>query len=223
MFTHNFRDAVLDTLESGGASLTAAANYVGLIKGITDFRAGTVTEAAYTGYTGAIRPLLTLGAVANTTPTGGRQRANDVAMTFPQNTGASEDQIAYGIYTSATVGAGSLRMIGFLDSDPPIFGVANELTNEDIFAPAHGLQTDQRVFVLAAPGAVIPTGLAENTAYFVLAAGLTTDVFRLSTTSGGAAVNITAFGAALFMPYKAVTVANLATPEFAIGALVIQM
>jgi hypothetical protein len=52
---------------------------------------------------------------------------------------------------------------------------------------------------------------------------LTPDVFTLSTTSGGAAVNITVGGASLFMPYKVVTVATNATPEFAIGALVVQI
>lgn len=207
MFTTSFRDTVLGTL--GG--------FVGLIKAITDYRAGTVTEAAYTGY--GTRPAITYGAAANTSPFGGRQTANSALVTFPQNTGANEDQIAYGIYSAAT--AGTLQAIGFLDTDPPIFGTG--LASDLIEAFGHGLQTNQRVFVLAAPGAPIPTGLAENTAYFVLAAGLTADVFSLSTTSGGAAVNITAGGCSLFMPYKAVTVATNATPEFAIGALVVQL
>jgi hypothetical protein len=109
-----------------------------------------------------------------------------------------------------------------LDADSPIIGTA-ETTAEDITAPAHGLSTDQRVFVLAAPGAVIPTGLSENTAYFVLAAGLTTDTFRLSTTSGGSAVNITARGAAMFIPYTPATVATGATPSFATGQVVVQL
>lgn len=207
MFTTSFRDTVLGTL--GG--------FVGLIKTITDFRAGTVTEAAYTGY--GTRPAISYGAAGNTTPTGGRQKANSAAVTFPQNTGANEDQIAWGIWSAAT--AGTLQMIGFLDSDPPVLGTG--LTSDLIEAFGHGLQTDQRVFVLAAPGAPIPTGLSENTAYYVLAAGLTADVFSLSTTSGGAAVNITAGGAAFFMPYKAQTIATNATPEFAIGALVVQL
>jgi len=207
MFTSSFRDTCLGQL--GG--------FVGLIKAISDWRAGTVTEAAYTGY--GTRPAITYGAAANTSPTGGRQKANSAAVTFPQNTGSNEDQIGWGIYSAAT--AGTLQAIGLLDTDPPIFGTG--LVNDNIEAFAHGLQADQRVFVLAAPGAVIPTGLAENTAYFVLAAGLTADVFTLSTTSGGAAVNITVGGASLFMPYKAVTVATNATPEFAIGALVVQI
>jgi hypothetical protein len=215
MLTHSMRDSILETAD--GTALASWTAYCGLIKGITDFRAGTVTEAAYTGY--GTRPSISFGAAGNTTPAGGRQKANDVAVTFPQNTGASEDQIAFGLYTAAT--AGTLRAIGFLDADPPILGVGN--VDDTIDAYAHGLSTDQRVFVLAAPGALLPAGLSENTAYFVLAAGLTADVFKLSTTSGGAAVNITAGGAALFMPYTALTVANLATPEFAIGALVWQL
>jgi hypothetical protein len=207
MFTSSFRDTCLGQL--GG--------FVGLIKAISNWRAGTVTEAAYTGY--GTRPAITYGAAADTSPTGGRQKANSAAVTFPQNTGANEDQIGWGIYSAST--GGTLQAIGLLDTDPPIFGTG--LVNDNIEAFAHGLQTDQRVFVLAAPGAVIPTGLSENTAYFVLASGLTADVFILSTTSGGAAVNITVGGASLFIPYKAVTVATNATPEFAIGALVVQI
>jgi hypothetical protein len=216
MFTTSYRDSILDAMD--GVTLTAWTPYCGLLTAITDFRAGTVTEATYTGY--GTRPSISFGAAANTSPTGGRQKANDAVVTFPQNTGSNQDVIAYGIYTAST--AGTLRAIGFLDADPPILGVA-EATGETITAPAHGLSTDQRVFVLAAPGAVIPTGLTENTAYFVRASGLTTDVFTLATTSGGAAVNITAAGAAFFMPYTAVTVATNATPEFAVGALVVQI
>lgn len=208
MFTTAGRDALL--------AATYAPTHIGLIKAITSWRAGTVTEAAYTGYA---RSAITFAAAGDTTPTGGRQRANSGAVAFPANTGSNEDQIAWGVYSAVT--AGTLYAIGLLDTDPPIFGVGN--ADDTIDAYAHGLATDQRVFVLAAPGAVIPTGLSENTAYFVLAAGLTADVFSLSTTSGGAAVNITAGGASLFMPYKAVTVAGGATPSFADAALVVQL
>jgi hypothetical protein len=218
MFTNSHRDAILDTMD--GTTLTSWSAYCGLITAITDFRAGTVNEATYTSYA---RPgaAVSFGAVGNTTPTGGRQKANDALVTFPQNTGSNQDVIAWGLWTAAS--AGTLKMIGFLDADPPILGVASDTTTEDIVAPAHGLATDQRVMVLAAPGAPIPTGLSENVAYYVLAAGLTTDQFRLSTTSGGAAANISVKGASLFMPYTAVTIAANATPEFAVGAIVVQI
>lgn len=208
MFTTSFRNTVLGTL--GG--------FIGLIKTITDWRAGTVTEATYTGY--GTRPAVTWGATADTSPTGGRQVANSGTVTFPVNSGSNEDQIAFGVWSAAT--AGTLQAIGLLDTDPPIVGMG-EAAGDTITAIAHGLQTDQRVFVMAAPGAVIPTGLSENTAYFVLASGLTADVFKLSTTSGGSAVNITVAGAALFIPYKAVTVAGGATPSFATSQLVVQL
>lgn len=208
MFTTSFRNTVLGTL--GG--------FVGLIKGITDFRAGTVTEAAYTGY--GTRPAVSWGATADTSPVGGRQVANSGAVTFPANTGANEDSFAFGVYSAAT--AGTLQAIGFLDTTAPILGecdTASLITTGTV----HGLVTDERVYVLAVPGGVLPAGFSENTAYFVLAAGLTTTAFKLSATSGGAAVTITVAGASFFMPYKAVTVAGGATPSFAIGALVVQM
>lgn len=216
MLTTYGRNAFLGVMD--GVTLTAFTPYAGLITAITDLRAGTVTEAAYTGY--GTRPSISFGATADTSPAGGRQIANDAAVTFPTNTGSNEDQIAWGIWDAAT--SGNLYAVGMLDSDPPIFGTGDP-TGELITAYGHGLQTDQRVFVMAAPGAVIPTGLNENTAYYVLAAGLTADAFALSTSSGGAAVNITAGGASMFMPYKAVTVAGGATPEFAISALVFQI
>lgn len=210
MFTSAGRDALL--------AGTYAPTHISLIKTITDWRAGTVTEATYTSYA---RAAITFAAAQNTTPSGGRERSNNAAVTFPANTGSNEDQIAFGVHSAST--AGTLYSIGLLDDDPPIVGLCDDTAGDLILAPAHGLATDQRVFVLAAPGAVIPTGLSENTPYFVLASGLTADAFKLSTTSGGSAVNITAKGASLFIPYKAVTVAGGATPSFATGQLVVQL
>lgn len=208
MFTTAGRDALL--------AGTYAPTHISLIKTVTDHRVGTVTEAAYTGYA---RAAVTFGAAADTSPVGGRQRSNSAAVTFGASTSANEDQIAWGVHSAVT--AGTLYTIGFLDDDPPVLGVGN--VDDTIDAYAHGFATDQRIFVLAAPGALLPAGLAENTAYFIRATGLTADVFTLATTSGGAAVNITAGGAAFFMSYKAVTVANGSTPSFAIGALVVQV
>lgn len=217
MFTTGLRDDVLNVFR--GTTLTAISGFAGLLTVVSNTRTPTVTEASYTGY--GTRPGITFGAPADTSPLTGRQIANSSAVTFPQNTGTAQDVIAYGVYTAAT--AGTLKAIGFLSPDPPIVGVANDTTTEDITAPAHGLVADQRVLVLAIPGTVLPAGITEGTNYFVIATGLTTDTFRISTTSGGAALNITAKGAALFMSYVAVTIAANATPEFAVGALIMQI
>jgi hypothetical protein len=75
------------------------------------------------------------------------------------------------------------------------FGVdAAGVTNNDLSSPAHGLVAGDAVLVWPTIGAVLPTGLAEDTTYFVIATGLTTDTFRVSATLGGSAVDITAIG-----------------------------
>lgn len=216
MITTAYRDLILNTMD--GVALAAWSPFASLLTAVTDFRAGTVTEATYTGY--GTRPAISFGAAGNTTPLAGRQKANDTAVTFPTNTGSNQDAIAFGVHTAS--GGGSLYGIGFLDTDPPIVGTcdtADLITTQAV----HGLVADQRVFVIAAPGMTLPTGLSENVSYFVLASGLTTTAFKLSTSSGGSAADITAGGAALFMPYKAMTVAASSTPEFAIGTLVFQI
>lgn len=214
MWTTAYRDAVLDAQD--GASLLWTP-YVSLLTAVTDWRAGTVTEASYPGYG---RVALSQGIAGNTSPTAGRQKSNDAAVTFSPNGGSSQDVMALGLHTASS--GGSLYKIAPLGSIAPKVGVANDTSTEDLIVPAHGFTTDLRVFVLSAPGMTLPTGLSENTAYYVLAAGLTTDQFRVSTTSGGAAVNITAKGAFIALPYTAQTIAGGETPQFAIAALLDQ-
>lgn len=68
------------------------------------------------------------------------------------------------------------------------------VTANTIDSPAHGLVAGNSVLVWTTIGAALPTGLSEDTEYFVIAAGLTTDVFSLSATLGGSAIDITAIG-----------------------------
>jgi len=201
------------------AKVDADVSHVGYIKSITDWRAGTVVEADYTGYA---RTAVTFGSAAATSPTGGRQISNSALVTFPQNTGADQAVIAYGLYSASS--GGTLVAIGLLDTDVPIVGTVNASTDL-ITSYGHGLVADQRVFFKTAPigAGANPDVFTENTAYYVLAAGLTSDVFALSATSGGAAINATVSGEAWFIPYKSQTIASNATPEFAIGALVVQV
>jgi hypothetical protein len=75
-----------------------------------------------------------------------------------------------------------------------IMCVAADLAGNTIQSPAHGLASGNQVVFWAEEGAVLPAPLAEGTIYFVIATGLTADVFEVSTTLGGAAVDITAIG-----------------------------
>lgn len=214
MMTNVFRDAILNTMR--GTNLTAWTPYVGLIQSITNFRTPTLVEAAYTGY--GTRPSIgTLSAPADTTPAGGRQTQNSAQVQFPTNTGSAHNIVGWGLWDAATVG--SCHWITLLDADPAFFGTA--LTTDTITAVAHGLSNDQRVFVMASPGAVLPTGLSEGTAYFVI--GATADTFQLSATQGGAAVDITVGGAAMFMPYTTVSVGSGVQPSFDATSLTLQL
>ena len=80
------------------------------------------------------------------------------------------------------VGAGVLR--------PASAETATDITNNDVFSKAHGYVADTRVVFWG----TLPTGLAVGTIYYVLATGLTADSFRLSTSSGGSAVDLTGTG-----------------------------
>lgn len=71
---------------------------------------------------------------------------------------------------------------------------AADVTANTIDSPSHGLTAGTQIVVWAAAGAVLPAPLAEGTIYFVIAAGLTTDVFEVSATLGGSAIDITANG-----------------------------
>ncbi len=72
--------------------------------------------------------------------------------------------------------------------------IAGDLAGNTIQSPGHGLSAGQSVVFWPTIGAALPTGLVEDTEYFVIATGLTTDVFEVSATLGGAAVDITAIG-----------------------------
>lgn len=65
--------------------------------------------------------------------------------------------------------------------------LAADITNNDIFIKAHGFVADTRVVFWG----TLPTGLVVGTVYFVIATGITADSFRVSATSGGAAIDIT--------------------------------
>lgn len=65
--------------------------------------------------------------------------------------------------------------------------VAADITNNDIFVKAHGYVADTRVVFWG----TLPTGLSVGTIYYVIATGLTTDSFRVATTSGGTVIDLT--------------------------------
>ncbi len=128
---------------------------------------------------------------------------NSAAILFDVPAG---DVVGWGIWDAAT--AGNAFQTGWFST---VSGLAvcraGDLTTNDIQSDAHGLAADNRVIFEVVEGLTIPTGLTAGTVYFVIATGLTTDAFRVATTSGGAAIDITAHGSAI---WRKVTVTNFA-------------
>jgi hypothetical protein len=84
-------------------------------------------------------------------------------------------------------GASALKGFGSVDAT---------LTNDTLFSRAHGMADGDRVMLFNVFAETLPTGLSEGTIYFVVSS--TTDSFKVSTTSGGSAVDITALGGGEF-------------------------
>lgn len=201
-----------------GTTFTApAAVYAGLLTAVTDAEAGTVTETAYGGYARQAVTFAVPGASL-----GGRQSLAS-AINFPAKSDAPvSNMVAVGIFDALT--AGNLLDVIMLFDGSPLAAIVNnsDVAGNTIQSPAHGLVANDQVRVEQFPGDTpIPAGLVENTTYFVIATGLTADVFELSATQAGAAIDITAAGRMLVMKVVTVAVNQNDAPTFAANKLAV--
>jgi hypothetical protein len=99
---------------------------------------------------------------------------------------------------------------------------SSDLVGNTITAPGHGLSNDQRVvFTAEFGGDTLPTGIVAGTLYWVINAA--TDTFEISTTQGGAEVDITAVGKGSFRRVDPKTVNGGDAFRFASGQLTIRL
>ncbi len=206
LINHTFRDTPFG----------APTIHVGLLTAVTNAETPAFTEALYGSYA---RQSIDGDAAwdAPVAGEGGRITANTGLIGFPQNTGSAETMIAAGIFSAIT--AGSLYFIIGIGG---VAKLCTALNAGDLFThDAHGFADDDIVRAENVPGVnALPTGLAENTRYFV--ANQTATTFTLSDTAGdGSPVVLTSDGQALIKPFDEIQVNANDTPEIAIGALVI--
>lgn len=121
---------------------------------------------------------------------GGSKALAATLPTFDVPAGAAPAWL--GFWDAATLGT-------FLGMGPlgggalkPIAAEAGDLAGNTLGSAAHGFAAGNAVVFW---GAALPGGLVQGTIYYVIAAGLATNVFEVSATSGGAAVDITSVGA----------------------------
>lgn len=156
------------------------------ISGTVDFIG--LLDSTWTELTGG-SPAYARKGVAWNTPASGQMSNNGALTAFDVPAGSTV--VAYGLYDAVSAGTfyGWMPLGGF----SPFAAIVKTSGSTDLIeSDAHGLSNNQRVVVFDVLGAGLPTGLSEQTAYYVINAN--TDDFQVSATQGGAAVSITGDG-----------------------------
>lgn len=171
----------------------------------------TTNEAAYTSYArvAVVRSGAGWTIAAN-------QVSNAALVTFPAATGGSATCTHFGIGTASS-GAGVLLFSGELGTNQGAFvGIA---ATDIVTVPAHTFAVNDRIVFHALPGTSLPTGITDGTIYFVKT--VSGNDMTISTTQGGATLDITADGDGMCFKDVSLAVSNGITPEFGIGTLIL--
>lgn len=180
------KNALLNSAASGGlitsgthlAAFTAFPPTIGsneVTGGSPAYARKAITHTATAAQPGGISPSSGLPATFDV-PSGARVVALAVCSALT----------AGSIISWSPAGAGARLSISTPD--------ATAVTNNDLFSEAHGLVAGNSVLFWDDFNSGLPNGLVEDTEYFVIATGLTTDSFRVSATLGGSALDITGAG-----------------------------
>ena len=207
------KNKALDGLDE---SVSGAITHIG-VGNLTD--PGTGANYAGTEATGGspayARQPVTWGSAAS------GQKANSGALTFDVPAGT------YGFLLFFNhVSTNSNNFLGYAPINGTVkgfFSVDTTLTNDAFFSVAHGLADGDRVQLFNVFSESLPTGtgLTEGAVLYVV--NSTTNSFKVSTTSGGAAIDITATGGGegFFQKVIPETFASQGQITVAIGALVL--
>jgi hypothetical protein len=170
------KNALLD-----GSSIAVLVTHLGLHSGFPPSGANELVGGAYARL-----------AVGWAAAAAGCVAITGVPKTFEAPAGSTVR--AVGLWSA--VSGGTLRGYALAGAGPTVAigAAAADLAGNTLQSEAHGLVAGDTCLVWPSIGATLPNGLAEDTIYFVLAAGLTVDAFTLSLSAGGAAVDITGAG-----------------------------
>jgi hypothetical protein len=117
----------------------------------------------------------------------GGQVQNDAILDFAGMPATTV--VGFGIWDAAS--AGNCLWTGWLSTVVRAF-VADDTAGDTIRSPGHGFSNDDRVAFEAEDVGTLPTGLSAGTLFWVVNSA--TDTFKVSTSQGGGAVDISAVG-----------------------------
>jgi hypothetical protein len=126
--------------------------------------------------------------------------------------------VAWGAWDAVT--AGNCFQTGFFSIVQGLALVRTaDATANDVQSVAHGLVANDRVEFEVIEQLTVPAGLTAGVLYYVISTGITTDSFRVSTTLGGAAVDITGNGSAIWRKVVVTNFSSAGTFQVAAGDL----
>jgi hypothetical protein len=193
---------VANFLFNGQTATRPTAWYVALHTGEPG-ETGASNEVSAGGYA---RTAVVFGAASS----GAVSNSGDVEYT------ASAD---WGVITHVSIWdaetAGNCLAVGALQQTAKTFTAL--LATDVLTSPAHGYADGDRVVLYEGLGGAMPTGLTAGTAYHVRDSA--TDSFKVSATSGGAAIDLTGSGAGIVCKIVPKQVDNGDTVKFAAAAL----
>lgn len=121
--------------------------------------------------------------------------ANAADFQFPAATADWGWILGAGLFDAPT--AGNLMSYGWLvpSTGGPFVEMPFTADAADLITcPGHGFAADNLVVFTNEYGGTLPAGMSVNTLYYVIASGLTANVFKVATTLGGGALDLTAVG-----------------------------
>jgi hypothetical protein len=180
------KNTMLDAIDE--SATTNGVTHIAILTSAAD--PGTGTNSTGTEATGGspayARQAVTWAAAASGT------KSNSGALTFDVPAGT---YAFFGLFNASTGNTNNYKgyiPFGGASALKGFFSVDTTLTNDTLFSRAHGMSDGDRVILYNVFSETLPTGVTEGTVYFVV--NSTTDSFKVSTTSGGAAVDITGVG-----------------------------
>lgn len=149
---------------------------------------------------------------------GGQVVSVTTAQVFDVPAGSTVAFIGIWSATSAGTFRGSMPAGAALNTPLVFTGAAS---TDVLTAPGSAFTNGQQVMVIDTDGSALPTGLAEATTYYVVNASGAT--FKLSSTSGGSAIDLTADGAGHVTLAQNEVFGAQGTYTIAIGSLAVNL
>lgn len=218
--TDYLKRKLLDRIFSDAAYSIPATLYVGLVTDTNtqaQRHAGTVTEVTGTAYARvAVTNNNTNWPAASGSTTA--SKANGTAITWAISL-ATWGTVTGFIVADASSGTNILAWGDLLAAEKAVQSV--DISTDLLQCPGHGYAAGDKLKFSSIAGVAVPAGLTDGAYYFVIASGLVTDAFKVSATSGGSAINITAIGGGKVGLSQELAVGVGITVNLPVGALVL--